>query len=138
MQQDNRATVERLTSMMNSGDLSTLAENIQGSVTDDFVEEWPQSGERIRGAEGVRQLAENYPRATGTNPRMRVRRVSGSDDVYTIEGVIDYGDGVPVSYIGIAEMRDGRVARLTEYFANPFEAPEWRSGMVERMQPAAV
>jgi len=138
MQQDNQATVERLTSAMNTGDLSTLASMVAGSVTDDFVEEWPQSGERIRGAEGVRRLAENYPQATGTNPRMRVRRVTGSGDVYTIEGVIDYGDGVPVSYISIAELRDGRVARMTEYFANPFEPPEWRSGMVERMQPAAV
>ena len=27
---------------------------------------------------------------------------------------------------------DGKVARMTEYFANPFEAPAWRASFVER------
>jgi hypothetical protein len=31
--------------------------------------------------------------------------------------------------------RDGTVARMTEYFANPFEAPAWRARFVERYEP---
>ena len=27
------------------------------------------------------------------------------------------------------EVRDGKVSRLTEYFANPFEAPAWRASI---------
>jgi hypothetical protein len=27
---------------------------------------------------------------------------------------------------------------MTEYFANPFEAPAWRADFVERMEPAKV
>ena len=52
-----------------------------------------------------------------------------------VEGTIDYGDGFPVSYVGIGELRDGKVAKMTEYFANPFEAPAWRADFVERMEP---
>jgi len=58
--------------------------------------------------------------------------------MFVIEGTIDYGDGIPVSYIGIGEVRDGKVAKMTEYFANPFEAPAWRADVVERMEPARV
>ena len=46
-------------------------------------------------------------------------------DVFVIEGTVDYGDGVPVRYVGVGEVHDGKVARRTEYFANPFEAPAW-------------
>jgi hypothetical protein len=31
---------------------------------------------------------------------------------------------------------DGKIVRQTDYFANPFEAPAWRSKWVERMEPA--
>ncbi len=54
-------------------------------------------------------------------------------DAWIVEGTIDYGDGVPVSYVGIGEMRDGKIAKMTEYFANPFPAPEWRAAFVEKM-----
>jgi hypothetical protein len=30
------------------------------------------------------------------------------------------------------ELRDGRIARSTEYFAQDFEAPEWRRQWVEQ------
>jgi ketosteroid isomerase-like protein len=48
------------------------------------------------------------------------------------------GDGIPVSFVGIIEFRDGKIARMTEYFANPFEAPAWRADLVERMEPASL
>jgi hypothetical protein len=51
--------------------------------------------------------------------------------------VLGYGDGIPLSYVGIGEIRDGKVAKMTEYFANPFEAPAWRTDFVERMESAA-
>jgi hypothetical protein len=35
----------------------------------------------------------------------------------------------------ILELRDGKVWRDTRYFAEPFEAPEWRAQWVERMKP---
>jgi hypothetical protein len=72
---------------------------------------------------------------SGTTPSFTYKRMLGGGDVFVLEGTIDYGDGIPVSWVGIGEIRDGKVARMTEYFANPFEAPAWRADFVERMEP---
>jgi hypothetical protein len=37
--------------------------------------------------------------------------------------------------VGVASRRDGKLMKITEYFANPFEAPAWRADYVERMEP---
>jgi hypothetical protein len=80
-------------------------------------------------------MAENYPKMSGTTPTFKYRRMLGGGDVFVVEGTIDYGDGIPVSYVGVGEVRDGKIAKMTEYFANPFEAPAWRADFVERMEP---
>ena len=69
----------------------------------------------------------------GTAPKFTYKRMLGGGDIFVVEGTVDYGDGVPVSYVGVGEMRDGKVARMTEYFANPFPAPDWRKPFVEQM-----
>ena len=84
------------------------------------------------------KMAEGYPEMSGTKPTFHYRRMLGGGDFFVVEGTIDYGNGVPVSYVGVGEMRDGKVARMTEYFADPFEAPAWRADFVERMEPATV
>jgi hypothetical protein len=35
--------------------------------------------------------------------------------------------------VSIMEFRGDKVARETQYFADPFEAPAWRSQLVERI-----
>ena len=123
--------------VLQTNDFGKVAELIKQWSTDDFVEEWPQSGERLHRDASAR-LAEAYPQMTGTQPKFTYKRMLGGGDTFVVEGTIDYGDGVPVSYVGIGEMRDGKVARMTEYFANPFEAPAWRAEFVERMEPASA
>ena len=123
--------------ILKSGDFGRLSDLVQRYGTDDFVEEWPQSGERLTKAASMK-LAESYPQMSGTSPKFSYKRMLGGGDMFVIEGTIDYGDGIPVSYIGIGEVRDGKVAKMTEYFANPFEAPAWRADVVERMEPARV
>jgi hypothetical protein len=119
---------------MKSGDFGQATQMIQDYATDDFVEEWPQSGERLTKAATLK-MAEIYPQMSGTSPKLTYKRMLGGGDVFVIEGTIDYGDGVPVSYVGIGELRGDKVAKITEYFANPFEAPAWRADYVERMEP---
>jgi hypothetical protein len=118
--------------VLKSGDFGRLGELTQQYAADDFVEEWPQSGERLTKAAAMK-VAESYPEMSGTSPKFTYKRMLGGGDVFVVEGTIDYGDGVPVRYVGIGELRDGKVARMTEYFANPFEAPAWRADFVERM-----
>lgn len=138
MDADNRAAVEAYKAAVQSGDMTKLGEMIDEFASDDFVQEWPQSGERIRGKQMAKKIGEDYSGATGTTPKFKVDKIQGSGDLYVMQGVIDYGDGTPVSYVGVAEFRDGKVAKVTEYFANPFEAPEWRKPYTERMEPVSV
>jgi SnoaL-like domain len=130
---ENMAMAAAFEEVLKTGDFGRMTELIQEYATEDFVEEWPQSGERLTKAASMR-MAESYPAMSGTNPTFRYKRMIGGGDVFVIEGTTDYGDGVPVSYVGIGEVRDGKVARMTEYFANPFEAPAWRAEFVERTE----
>jgi hypothetical protein len=129
---DTRELAARFEEVLTSGDFGGLSQLTQQYATDDFVEEWPQSGERLTKAATIK-MAESYPEMSGTSPKFTYKRMLGGGDVFVIEGTIDYGDGVPVSYVGIGELRDGMVSKMTEYFANPFEAPAWRADFVERM-----
>ena len=134
---DTQEMQARFDEALRSGDFGKLGALIQDYATDDFVEEWPQSGERLTKAAAIK-MGEQYAEMSGTNPTFTYKRMIGGGDVFIVEGTVDYGDGVPVSYVGIGELRDGRVSRMTEYFANPFEAPAWRADFVERMEPAGV
>jgi hypothetical protein len=127
----------KIDAVMRAGDFAQLTQLIQEYATDDFVQEWPQSGERLSKEASLR-LAEKYPEMSGTSPTFTYRRMIGGGNTFVIEGTIDYGDGIPVSYVGIGELREGKVARMTEYFANPFEAPAWRAQFVEATEPATV
>jgi hypothetical protein len=126
---DMAAEMETALQSGNMGDMSKL---LQKWGTDDFVEEWPQSGERLT-KEASTRLAESYGEMSGTSPKFTYKRMLGGGDVFVVEGTVDYGDGIPVSYVGIGELRDGKVSKMTEYFANPFPAPEWRAPFVEKM-----
>lgn len=135
---ENQQTLERLRDLMAAGDLEAAEQGMYEIEAEDFIQYWPQSGEIIRGREASRALNRAYSSSTGTAPRMKTLRLLGGPDVYTIEGTIDYGDGTPVSYVGIFEFRDGKVVRATEYFANPFEAPAWRAKYAQQADYATA
>jgi len=100
---------------------------------EDYVMEMPQSGERIRGRERMREFQQSF--ATYSNPpTIRLRRVLVRDGLWILEGVNDYGEGQVFTVVAIFELRDGKVWRDTRYYAEPFEAPEWRAQLVERME----
>ena len=99
----------------------------------DYVMEMPQSGERFRGRENMRAFQEAYH--LSPRPSIQVRRVLVKEGLWVVEGVIDYGDGRVLDFVVISELRDGKMWRDRWYFAEPFEAPEWRAQWVERMDP---
>jgi ketosteroid isomerase-like protein len=96
---------------------------------DDAVVEYPQSGERVRGRANVQALRSHHPeRPSG----FAVRRIVGGGDLWVTEYAITY-DGRRFDTVSIMEFRAGKVARETQYFAEPFEPPAWRARLVERM-----
>jgi hypothetical protein len=128
MSQDhNRATLERMIAALLAGDI----DGSTAAMADDAVVEWPQSGERNVGRQACTLLYKNYP---GGSPSYELRRISGSGDLFVVEAIGRYG--TDASYLtSIIEFSDGKIAKQTDYFGSPFEAPAWRSQWVERMEP---
>jgi ketosteroid isomerase-like protein len=95
---------------------------------EDAVLDYPQSGERTRGRSNIQAQRESQP----SNKRFTVRRIVGGGDLWVTEYVLTY-DGKPSYTVSIMEFRGLKVARETQYFADPFPAPAFRAQWVERM-----
>ena len=95
---------------------------------EDAVLDYPQSGERTRGRSNIQGQRASQP----SKKRFTVRRIIGGGDLWVTEFILTY-DGNPSYTVSIMEFRDDKVARETQYFADPFPAPASRSQWVERM-----
>ena len=95
---------------------------------EDAVLEYPQSGERTRGRRNIQGQRASQP----NKKRFSIRRIIGGGDLWVTEFILTY-DGNPSYTVSIMEFRDDKVARETQYFADPFPAPAWRAQWVERM-----
>jgi len=94
---------------------------------DDVVCEYPQSGERILGRANLQALRTHHP---GKPSGFHVRRITGSGEIWVTEYTIDY-QGRSAFTVSIMEFQNGKVAHETQYFADPFEAPQWRRQWVQ-------
>jgi ketosteroid isomerase-like protein len=95
---------------------------------EDAVLDYPQSGERTRGRRNIQNQRAGQP----SNKRFTVRRIIGGGDLWVTELILTY-DGKPSHTVSIMEFRGDKVAHETQYFADPFPAPAFRSQWVERM-----
>jgi ketosteroid isomerase-like protein len=119
-----RAALDRHWAASDSDDFETEHD----IYLDDAILEYPQSAERIRGRRNIQTTRTIQP----SKKRFAVRRVIGCGDLWITEYVLTY-DGKPVHTVSIMEFRGDKVARETQYFADPFESAEWRAQWVERM-----
>jgi hypothetical protein len=109
-----------------------LTELFTNLSAEDYVMEMPQSGERIRGRDNMRAFQRSF--ADNSNPpTIHLRRVTVREGVWILEGVNDYGEGGVFTVVLILELKDGKIWRDTRYYAEPFEAPQWRADLVERI-----
>jgi hypothetical protein len=94
---------------------------------DDSICDYPQSGERILGRNNLQALRTHHPdRPSG----FHVRRILGCGDIWITEYTISYLSRTTHT-VSIMEFRNGKVVHETQYFADPFEAPAWRSQWVQ-------
>lgn len=124
-EQDPRRVAEGLWKAIEAGDW----DGARALLHDDFVQEWPQSGERIVGRENALAINRNFP---GGVPKMAFRDGTAVGDLVVLQVVLTYADGSIYQAVSIMEIRDGKVAKETDYFAEPFAAPQWRAQWVER------
>ena len=145
----SRDVIARYVKAVHDQDLDTLS----ALQHPDFVEDWPQSRERIRGRANFRKIMENYPgglegadadvtmdRVIGGEdhwmvaPTFAMVRVSGADDVHTAIVKLRYPDGAEWFMVALYELKDGLIHRATSFFSPTFESPEWRREWVEQIR----
>lgn len=98
---------------------------------DTAVVDRPQFGRRVAGVAGITQAHdEQRDMLPG-----RVRRIVASGNVLVVEARLTH-DGRDWFLVSILEFTDDKVAIATEYLAECFSSPDWRSGWVEPL-PAA-
>src|SRR5204863_7379370 len=102
---DNRTTVEQFLQAMGTNDVEAQ----ERLLSDDIVEEYPQSGERIRGKDNRRAIIENYPggmpretSASGPAPKPPV--VTGAGERFTAGGTIPYSYGGTGTDVPVIDM----------------------------------
>lgn len=123
---------------------------LEGLTHPDYVEDYPQSGERIRGRTNLRATLEHYPGGiSGSDdgppevygavdrwvvaPNFSVVKVTGTGDVHTAVIRATYPDGSKWFMVSLFRMADGLLRSATTYFAPDFPAPDWRVAWVERI-----
>jgi hypothetical protein len=95
---------------------------------EDAVLGYPQSGERIHGRRNIQQSRAAQP----NRKRCTVRRIIGTGELWVTKYVLNY-DGRPSYTVSVREFIDGKVARETQYFGDPFEPGPSREQWVERI-----
>jgi hypothetical protein len=125
---DRSRTVERFFAAIQAGDSAELQE----VLTPDAVTRWPQSGERITGAQACIQVYGNYP---GGSPKYRVHRITGAGSIWVAELQAEYGDE-RWYIVSVIEFEASHIARMTDYFGPALPAPAWRQKWVQLEDPA--
>jgi hypothetical protein len=120
-----RAALDRHWAASDANDFETEHEIYR----DDAVLEYPQSGERISGRRNIQASRSAQP----NKKRFSVRRILGAADLWVSEFILTY-DGVPSYTVSIMEFTEGKVARETQYFGDPFKPGPSRAQWVERMR----
>ncbi|HEU5238035.1 MAG TPA: nuclear transport factor 2 family protein [Pyrinomonadaceae bacterium] len=118
--------VQRFWELMMTNDFRSV-----GSIlADEFMLDYPQSNERIRGRDNFAALNEQYP-AHG-RWRFVINRIVGNDS----EAVSDVSvtDGVQQArVISFFSVRGQKIVKMVEFWPDPFAARDERKHLVERM-----
>jgi hypothetical protein len=141
----NRAVLERMMDIITNGEFDALDEILHP----DFVQEIPQSGERVVGIENFRKILEGIdaggprlnisgePYIAGdeghyvVTPTFSVVKVGGAGDELTSYVKTQYPDGSLWYIVTFSSFKDGRMIKRVDFFAPFFDPPAWRSAWVE-------
>ena len=142
----NFEILDRWIEILNTSEFDKMEEVLDP----DFVQEIPQSGERVRGVENMRQVMSHYPggwqlasvaRLGVTDvaaryvmtPTFNLVKMEGIGDAIGAYLRIKYPDGSDWYWASFVTFRKGRILKEVDFFAAPFEAPSWRADWVEKL-----
>jgi hypothetical protein len=120
-----KQVVAQFWSMMHTNDFEAASRLLHV----DYVLDWPQSGERVRGRDNFVAINAHYP-AAGRWQITLDRLVAEGDEVASQVTVTD--GAILSKAITFSTVRDGLILRQTEYWPDPFPAATWRAQWVEK------
>ena len=102
--------------------------SVAAVLSPDFVLDWPQSKERIRGAERFARMNQEYP-AHG-RWKFSINRIIGGESEAASD--VSITDGVQraraVPFFTVAQ---GKITHMIEFWPEPYPAPDNRAHLVE-------
>ena len=123
---NNKQIIENFWSIMATNDFYAVAQLLH----DDYVLDWVQSGERIRGRDNFAAINTYYP-AEG-KWTFHINHIIAEGDMVVSD--VDVSDGKRKDrVITFSTIRDGKIWKQVEFWPKPFEAPEWRAKWVEKI-----
>lgn len=122
------ALITQFWQLMSSNDFHSVS----AVLAEDFILEWPQSNERIRGASHFAMMNSEYPAHgpwTFTIKRIITQELAAVSEVFISDGV---QTATAISFFTIV---NGKISRLIEYWPMPYLAPSNRAQWVEPIIP---
>ena len=96
-------------------------DRVGGLLHDEFVLEWPQSGEVIRGRANFVAVNAAYP----GDWHIAIERIHDLGQAVLSEVRVDFPERADRA-VSLFTTRDGRIATVREWWPDPFPAAEWR------------
>lgn len=123
----NKQILENFWATMETNDFRAASQLFH----DDYVLEWPQSGERIVGRKNFAAINTNYP-AEG-RWQFEVNHIVGEGDIVVTDVSVTEGK-ITGRAITFSTIKDEKIWKQVEFWPDPFAAPEWRSQWVQRVK----
>lgn len=119
--------VRRFWELMGTNDFRSVA----AVLAQEFTLDWPQSNERIRGAEHFARMNQEYP-AHGRWSFSVNRIVGGPGEAVSDVSITDGTQHArAISFFTVV---GGKIIRITEFWPEPYAAPDNRKHLVEAIE----
>jgi limonene-1,2-epoxide hydrolase len=123
-----RDVVESFWEAMRANDWEAAARHFAA----DAVIEWPCTGERIKSPAAWAEIQARYPAAGRWSFDLH-RLISGGETAVSECTVTDGEQSARV--IALSEVNGDSIVRQVEYWVTSYESADWRSDLVERIDP---
>jgi len=124
---NSKQIIESFWATMETNDFYAAAQLLH----DDYILEWPQSGERIVGRDNFAAINTKYP-AEG-KWHFTINHIAAEGDMVVTDVAVTDGKRID-RVLTFSTIRDGKIWKQVEFWPEPFEAPAWRAEWVEKMK----
>jgi ketosteroid isomerase-like protein len=123
---DNKRILKKFWKIMATNDFHAATQLFH----DDYILEWPQSGERIRGRDNFAAINTYYP--TEGKWTFKINHIAADGDMVVTDVSVSDGKRYDRA-ITFSTIHDGRIWKQVEFWTESFDAPAWRAHWVEKI-----